>query len=147
MVGSQTMRTQIGIIGAGPAGLMLGHLLHLAGIESIVVENRSRAYCENRIRAGLIEQWVIDLLNDTGVGARMRREAMFHSGIHLNFSGSLHHLNFKELVGRGVAIYGQQEIVKDLIERRLADGTPILFEVSDTSVHDIDGKSPKIRFK
>jgi p-hydroxybenzoate 3-monooxygenase len=141
------LRTQVGIVGAGPAGLMLSHLLHLAGIESIVIENRSRAYCENRVRAGLIEQWVIDLLDDTGVGARMRREAMFHSGIHLNFGGSLHYLNFRELVGRSVAIYGQQEIVKDLIERRLADGTPVLFEVSDTSVHDIDGKAPKIRFK
>jgi p-hydroxybenzoate 3-monooxygenase len=141
------LRTQVGIVGAGPAGLMLSHLLHRAGISSIIIENRSRAYCENRIRAGLIEQWVIDLLIDTGIGARMQREAMFHSGIHLNFAGSLHHLNFKELVGRGVAIYGQQEIVKDLIEQRLKDGTQILFEVSDTSVHDIDGKAPKIRFK
>jgi p-hydroxybenzoate 3-monooxygenase len=141
------MRTQVGIIGAGPAGLMLGHLLHLAGIESIIIENRSRAYCENRIRAGLIEQWVIDLLKETGVGARMEREAMFHSGIYLNFDGALHHLNFKELVGKSVAIYGQQEIVKDLIDRRLADGLPILFEVADTSVHGIDGKSPTIKFK
>ncbi len=141
------LRTQVGIVGCGPAGLMLSHLLHLAGIELIIIENRSREYCENRIRAGLIEQWVIDLLKDTGVGERMQREAMFHSGIHLNFSGGLHYLNFKELVGRSVAIYGQQEIVKDLIERRLADGGQILFEVSDTSVHDIDSKAPKIRFK
>src|SRR6266851_3511366 len=141
------MRTQVGIVGAGPAGLMLAHLLHLAGVESIIIEDRSRSYCENRIRAGLIEQWVIDLLTETGVGDRMKREGMFHGGIHLNFAGSLHYLNFKELVGRSVAIYGQQEIVKDLIARRLADGLPILFEVSDTSVHDIDGKAPKIRFK
>jgi p-hydroxybenzoate 3-monooxygenase len=126
---------------------MLSHLLHLAGIESIVVEDRSRAYCEARIRAGLIEQWVVDLLTDTGVGERMKREGLFHNGIHLNFDGSLHYLNFRELVGRGVAIYGQQEIVRDLIARRLVDGTPILFEVSETSVHDIDGKTPKIRFK
>ncbi|MEP7032078.1 MAG: FAD-dependent monooxygenase, partial [Pseudolabrys sp.] len=94
------MRTQVGIVGAGPAGLMLGHLLHLAGIESIIIESRSRAYCENRIRAGLIEQWVIDLLTDTGVGERMKREAMFHGGINLNFSGSLHRLDFRALVGR-----------------------------------------------
>ena len=141
------MRTQVGIVGAGPAGLMLAHLLHLAGIESIIVESRSRSYCENRIRARLIEQWVIDLLTETGVGDRMKREGMFHGGIHLNFAGSLHYLNFKGLVGRSVAIYGQQEIVKDLIARRLADGLPILFEVSDTGVHDIDGKAPKIRFK
>ena len=141
------MRTQVGIVGAGPAGLMLSHLLHLAGIESIIIEDRSRSYCESRIRAGLIEQWVIDLLIETGVGDRMKREGLFHNGIHLNFSGSLHDLNFRELVGRGVAIYGQQEIVKDLIARRLVDGTPILFDVSDTSVHDIGSKAPKIRFK
>jgi p-hydroxybenzoate 3-monooxygenase len=141
------LRTQVGIVGAGPAGLMLSHLLHLAGVSSIIIENRSRSYCENRIRAGLIEQWVIDLLRDTGVGERMDREGMFHSGIHVNINGAMHYLNFKELVGRGVAIYGQQEIVKDLIARRLADGTQILFEVSDTSVHEIDGKTPKIRFK
>jgi p-hydroxybenzoate 3-monooxygenase len=141
------MRTQVGIIGAGPAGLMLSHLLHLAGIESIIIENRSREYCENRIRAGLIEQWVVDLLNETGIGERMRREAMFHSGIHLNFAGGLHYLNFRELVGKGVAIYGQQEIVKDLIAHLLGVGVPILFEVSDTSVHDIDSTAPKIRFK
>jgi p-hydroxybenzoate 3-monooxygenase len=141
------MRTQVGIVGAGPAGLMLSHLLHLAGIESIVVESRSRDYCEARIRAGLIEQWVIDLLIDNGVGERMKREGMFHDGIYLCFDRSLHHLDFRKLVGKQVAIYGQQEIVKDLIARRLSDGGQILFEVQDTSVHDITSKNPKIRFR
>jgi p-hydroxybenzoate 3-monooxygenase len=140
------MRTLVGIIGAGPAGLMLSHLLHLAGIESVVIENRSRGYIESRIRAGLLEQWATDLLIDTGVGERLKREAMFHDGIYFCFDGELHHINFRKLIGKGVAIYGQQEVVKDLVERRLADGGQILFEVSDVSVHDITGNAPKIRF-
>jgi p-hydroxybenzoate 3-monooxygenase len=140
------MRTPVGIIGAGPAGLMLSHLLHLAGIESVILENRSRSYIESRIRAGLLEQWATDLLIDTGVGERLKREAMFHDGIYFCFDGGLHHINFRELIGKGVAIYGQQEVVKDLVEQRLADGGQILFEVSDVSVHDITGSAPKIRF-
>src|SRR6516162_1958096 len=141
------MRTQVGIVGAGPAGLMLSHLLHLAGIESVVLENRSRHYIETRIRAGLIEQWASDLLIETGVGARMQREAMFHNGVHFAFGGALHYIDFRKLVGQGVTIYGQQEVVKDLIDRRLADGGEILFEVSDVSVHDFTGHKPKIRFR
>ncbi len=141
------MRTPVGIIGAGPAGLMLSHLLHLAGIESIILENRSRDYIESRIRAGLLEQWATDLLVDTGVGERMKREAMFHDGIHFCFEGELRHINFRKLLGKGVTIYGQQEVVKDLIDRRLADGGQILFEVSDVSVHDLTGDAPKIRFR
>ena len=141
------MRTQVGIVGAGPAGLMLSHLLHLAGIESVVLENRSRDYIESRIRAGLIEQWASDLLVEIGVGARMQREGMFHDGVYFGFGGALHYINFRELVGKGVTIYGQQEVVKDLIDRRLADGGQILFEASDVSVHDFAGKTPKIRFR
>jgi p-hydroxybenzoate 3-monooxygenase len=141
------MRTQVGIVGAGPAGLMLSHLLHLAGIESVVLENRSRDYIEGRIRAGLLEQWTTDLLIETGVGERMRREAMFHNGIHFCFGGALHYINFRELVGKGVTIYGQQEVVKDLVARRLADGGEILFEVDDVSIHDFAGAAPKIGFR
>jgi p-hydroxybenzoate 3-monooxygenase len=140
------MRTQVGIIGAGPAGLMLSHLLHLLGISSIVIEDRSRAYCEARIRAGLIEQWARDLLIDTGVGERMKQEGLYHHGIKLRFGDGLHPLNFSELIGKGVTIYGQQEVVKDLIAARLGGGTPILFEVSNVSVHDLSGDRPKIRF-
>ena len=125
------MRTQVGIVGAGPAGLMLSHLLHRAGISSIIVEARSRAYCEARIRAGLIEQWAADMLVETGLGARMKRESVVHDGIYLCFDGKLHHINFHKLVGKRVTIYGQQEVVKDLIARRLADGGQILFECSD----------------
>ena len=141
------MRAQVGIVGAGPAGLMLSHLLHLAGIESVVLENRSRDYIESRIRAGLIEQWASDLLVETGVGARMQREGMFHNGVHFGFGGALHYINFRDLVGKGVTVYGQQEVVKDLIDRRLADGGQILFEAADVSVHDFAGGGrPRIRF-
>jgi p-hydroxybenzoate 3-monooxygenase len=140
------MRTQVGIVGAGPAGLMLSHLLHLEGIDSVVLENRSREHIESRIRAGLIEQWASDLLIETGLGERMQREGMFHNGVHFAFGGALHYINFRELVGKGVTIYGQQEVIKDLVARRLADGGQILFEVADVSVHDFSGKSPKIRF-
>src|SRR2546426_9843419 len=141
------MRTQVGIVGAGPAGLMLSHLLHLEGIESVILENRSREYIESRIRAGLIEQWASDLLVETGVGARMQREGMFHNGVYFAFGGALHYINFRELVGKGVTIYGQQEGVKDLIERRLSDGGRILFEASDVGVHDFAGRAPKIHFR
>jgi p-hydroxybenzoate 3-monooxygenase len=141
------MRTQVGIVGAGPAGLMLAHLLHLEGIQSVILENRSRDYVESRIRAGLIEQWASDLLVETGVGARMLREGMFHDGVYFGFDGALHHINFRALVGKGVTVYGQQEVVKDLIERRLADGGQILFEASDVSVHDFAGGTPTIRFR
>ena len=141
------MRTQVGIVGAGPAGLMLSHLLHLAGISSIVIEDRSRAYCEARVRAGLMENWVAQMLIDTGVGARLQSEAMVHDGIYISFKGEARHIDFHKLIGKRVFIYDQKEVVTDLIGQRLADGGQIFFEVSDTSVHDFDGSSPKIRFR
>ena len=140
------MRTQVGIIGAGPAGLMLARLLHLQGIELIIIENRSRDYIENRIRAGLIEHWAADLLIDVGVGERMQREGMLHWGINIGINGDLHRIDFKALVNKRVTIYGQQEVVKDLVERRLADGGPLLFEVDDVGVHDLTSKQPKDPF-
>jgi p-hydroxybenzoate 3-monooxygenase len=140
------MRTQVAIVGAGPAGLMLSHLLYLEGIDSIIVENHSREHIESRIRAGLIEQWASDLLVQTGVGERMQREGMFHNGVYFAFGSALHYIDFRALVGKGVTIYGQQEVIKDLVGRRLADGAQIMFEVADVSVHDFSGKSPKIRF-
>ena len=140
------MRTQVGIIGAGPAGLMLARLLHLAGIDSIIIENRSRNYIENRIRAGLIEHWAADLLTEVGVGERMKREGILHWGINIGINGDLHRIDFKALVDKRVTIYGQQEVVKDLVERRLADGGPLLFEVDGVSVHDLTSQRPKIRF-
>jgi len=140
------MRTQVGIVGAGPAGLMLARLLHLQGIESIIIENRSREYIENRIRAGLIEHWAADLLTEVGVGARLQHEGMQHWGINIGINGVLHRVDFKTLVNKRVIIYGQQEVVKDLVERRLADGGPLLFEVDGVTVHDIKTHRPKIRF-
>jgi p-hydroxybenzoate 3-monooxygenase len=140
------MRTQVGIIGAGPAGLMLARLLHLQGIESIVIENRSRDYIENRIRAGLIEHWAADLLVDVGAGARMQRESMLHWGINVGINGDLHRIDFKALVDKRVTIYGQQEVVKDLVAQRLENGGSLLFEVDDVSVHELSSARPKIRF-
>jgi len=140
------MRTQVGIIGAGPAGLLLARLLHLQGISSVIIENRSRDYIENRIRAGLIEHWAVDLLVELGVGARLKREGLIHWGINIGINGDLHHLDFKKLVDKRVTIYGQQEVVKDLVAQRLADGGPLLFEVDDVSVHDVTSPQPIIRF-
>ena len=140
------MRTQVGIIGAGPAGLMLARLLHLQGIESIIIENRSRDYIENRVRAGLIEHWAADLLADVGVGERMKREGLLHWGINIGINGDLHRIDFQKLVNKRVTIYGQQEVVKDLVARRLADGGPLLFEVDGVGVHDLTSERPKIRF-
>jgi p-hydroxybenzoate 3-monooxygenase len=140
------MRTQVGIIGAGPAGLALARLLHLAGISSIIIENRSEAYIYDRIRAGLIEHWAADLLTDIGIGARMAREGVLHWGNYIGINGELHHLDFKKLVGKRVTIYGQQEVVKDLVAQRRADGGPLLFEVDNVSVHDLTSNRPQIRF-
>ena len=140
------MRTQVGIIGAGPAGLALARLLHLQGISSIIIENRSEAYIYDRIRAGLIEHWAADLLTDIGVGERMAREGVLHWGNYIGINGELHHLDFKKLVGKRVTIYGQQEVVKDLVAQRRADGGPLLFEVDNVSVHDLTSNRPQIRF-
>jgi p-hydroxybenzoate 3-monooxygenase len=141
------MRTQVGIVGAGPAGLMLSHLLAREGINSVIVERHSRAHVEARIRAGVIENWAADLLVETGVGARMQREGLVHEGIAIGLNGERRRIDFKRLTGRGIMVYGQHEVVKDLIAARLAAGGTIEFEVSETSVHDFDGSTPKIRYK
>ena len=142
------MRTQVGIVGAGPAGLMLAQLLQLEGIESVVLEARSREYVEQRVRAGVLEQGTVDLLDAAGVGERMHREGLVHHGIELQFDGERHRIPLSELAdGRSIVVYGQTEVVKDLIEARLAGGAPLLFEVADVSVHDLDGDRPLIRFE
>ena len=141
------MRTQVGIVGAGPAGLTLARLLEVAGIGSVVIENRDREYVEHRIRAGVLEQGTVELLREAGVGARMDREGIVHHGIHLQFDGERHHVPLSELAdGRSITIYGQTEVVKDLIAARLESGLPLLFEVDDVSVHDLDTERPRIRF-
>jgi len=141
------MRTQVGIVGAGPAGLVLGHLLQLSGIESVILESRSREYCQERVRAGLLEQNTVDLLNETGLGERMRREGLVHHGINLRFQGRTHHINFAELTGRGITIYAQGEVIKDLVDARLAFGGPLSFEVENVSLRDFDSARPSIFFQ
>jgi len=142
---SQT-RTQVGIVGAGPAGLVLSHLLHLHGIESIVLENRSRQYCEERVRAGVLEWGTVELLTAMGVADRLHREGLVHYGIELRFGGQGHRIDFKDLTGRGITVYGQNEVIKDLTDARLKAGGQVLFEVDDVSVADLDTKSPLIRY-
>jgi p-hydroxybenzoate 3-monooxygenase len=141
------MRTQIGIVGAGPAGLMLSHLLHLRGIESVVIDKRSRADIEETIKAGVLEQGTVDLMTETGVGDRVRREGFVHQGIELRFGGRGHRINLYDLTGgRAVTIYAQHEVLKDLIAKRMGDGGELLFGVSDVSVEDVTTDTPRIRF-
>ena len=143
---SQT-RTQVGIVGAGPAGLVLSQLLHLQGIESVVLENRSRQYCEERIRAGVLEWGTVELLIEMGVGERLKREGLIHHGIELRFGGHGHRIDFEDLTGRAITVYGQHEVIKDLIQARLDDNGQVLFEVEDVSVHGIDTTAPQIRYR
>jgi p-hydroxybenzoate 3-monooxygenase len=141
-------RTQVGIVGAGPAGLVLSHLLYLEGIESVVVENRSRQYVEERVRAGVLEQGTVDLLTQMGVGERMKAEGLIHYGIELRFGGSGHRIDFRELTGgKGITIYAQHEVLKDLNNARIATGGQVFFEVEDVSIHDLDGSHPKIHYR
>ena len=140
------MRTQVGIVGAGPAGLLLAQLLATHGIESVIVEARSRDYVEARIRAGVLEAGTVDLLRALGVGDRLDREGLKHEGIYLQHPGSRHRIDFQQLCGRSVWVYGQTEVVKDLVAARLADDQPLFFEVSDTSLNDVSSDRPSIRF-
>jgi p-hydroxybenzoate 3-monooxygenase len=137
------MRTQVGIVGAGPAGLVLSQLLGRQGIESAVIEARSREYCQERVRAGLLEQGTVDLLIEIGVGERLKREGLLHSGIELRFGGKSHRIDFKDLTGgSGVTIYPQNKILEDLFDARLAAGGLVIFEAEDVSVHDFDDAKP-----
>jgi p-hydroxybenzoate 3-monooxygenase len=143
----QVQRTQIGIVGAGPAGLVLGQLLHLNGVDSVVLEARSRDHVEKRVRAGVLEQTTADLLVEMGAGERLKREGLVHHGIELRFDGRGHRIPFDELTGgRGITIYGQQEVVKDLIKARLDAGEPLLFECENVGVHELESDHPKIHF-
>ena len=142
------MRTQVGIVGAGPAGLVLAHLLARAGIDSVVLENRSRGYIEQRVRAGVLEQNTVDLLRENGLAQRLDREGMVHQGLELRFAGRGHRIPLSELTGgRAITVYGQQEVVKDLVRARLEAGGEILFEVDDVTLHDLDSERPAIRFR
>jgi p-hydroxybenzoate 3-monooxygenase len=140
-------RTQVGIVGAGPAGLILSHLLHLEGIDSVVLEVHTRKYIEERVRAGVLEQGTVELLTEMGVGDRLKREGLVHHGVEFRFQGQGHHIDFQSLVGRSITIYAQQEVVKDLVAARLASGAQIVFEAEDVSVRDLSSKSPRIRYR
>ena len=141
------MRTAVAIIGAGPAGLLLSHLLHRAGVDSVIVEARSRGYAEQRIRAGVLEQGTVDILTVAGVGERLRREGLVHEGIELRFAGRGHRIDIAGLTGgRRITVYGQQEVVKDLIAARLAAGGAIHFESSDVRLEELQATRPRVRF-
>ena len=140
-------KTQVGIVGAGPAGLVLAHLLERAGIESVVLESQTRQYIEERVRAGVLEQGTVDLLNELGLGERMMRQGLMHYGVELRFGGRGHRIDFKELTGgKGVMIYAQHEVIKDLVAARLNAGGEILFESKEVSVQGFGGETPVIRF-
>ncbi len=142
------MRTQVAIDGAGPAGLVLSHLLARQGIESVVIERRSREYVEKRVRAGVLEQNTVDLLCETGVGERLRREGLVHHGIELWFDGTGHRIPLSELAGgRTITVYGQQEVVKDLIRARLAAGGQVIFEAEGMALDGIDTATPRVRYR
>ncbi|HYW04600.1 MAG TPA: 4-hydroxybenzoate 3-monooxygenase [Gammaproteobacteria bacterium] len=140
-------KTQVGIVGAGPAGLLLAHLLDRQGIDSVVLERHGREYVEQRVRAGVLEQNTVDMLHEAGVGERMQREGLVHHGIEIRFDGRGHRIPLTELSrGRSITVYGQQEVVKDLIEARLAAGGPIRFESEVRALHDLESTRPRIAY-
>ena len=141
------MRTQVGIVGGGPAGLLLARLLGLAGIDAIVLERRTPEYLRARIRAGLLEQGTVDLLNDIGVGARLDRERLIHDGVELAFDGQRRRIDLKALSGKSVTIYGQAEIQNDLMDAHEAAGTPIVYAAEDVSLHGLTGEQPHLRYR
>ena len=141
-------RTQVAIIGAGPAGLMLGRLLHLRGIDSVILENRSREHVIERVRAGVLEQGTVDLMTDAGVGERLRREGLRHEGLYIAFSGDRHRIDLAGLTGgRAITIYGQNEVVKDLIEARLRSDRALHFEVADVQISALEATKPIVRYE
>jgi p-hydroxybenzoate 3-monooxygenase len=140
------LRTQVGIVGSGPAGLLLGQLLHMEGIDSIIIEHRAREHVIERVRAGVLEQGTVDLLTEIGAGARCQREGLRHGGVYLSFEGNRHRIDFEELTGgRSITVYGQNEVVKDLIAARVATGRPLHFEVEKVRIADFDS-APRIAF-
>src|SRR5688572_32848144 len=137
-------RTQVAIVGAGPAGLMLGHLLHRQGIDSIILENRSQDYVVERVRAGVLEQATVDLMNDIGLGARLNQEGLRHEGVYIAFDGARHRIDMTALTGgRGITVYGQNEVVKDLIAARAAAAAPLHFGVADVHIADLESSRPR----
>jgi len=142
------MHTQVAIVGGGPSGLLLAHLLHLNGIDSVVLEARSEEYVIDRVRAGVIEQGMVDLLDAVGLGERVKREGLVHHGIHISFGGVRHRINMYELTGgRAITVYGQNELQKDLNHARRETGRPLLHEVEHLTLHDFDSAKPRVRYR
>ena len=141
------MRTQVAIIGAGPSGLLLGQLLQRHGIDNVILERQTPAYVLERIRAGIVEQGTVDLLNEVGVGARMQREGLVHDGTQICVEGVRHRIDFKALTGKAVTVYGQTEITRDLMEARATAGAPSIYEAHDVSLHDFSGNRPRVTYR
>ena len=141
------MRTQVAIIGSGPSGLLLGQLLAKAGIDTIILEQKSKNYVLGRIRAGVLEQGAVDLIDEAGAGARLRREGLVHEGTGIAFNGVRHRIDFRGLTGKAVTVYGQTEITRDLMDARASIGAPTFYEAADVSLHGIESKTPKVRFR
>jgi p-hydroxybenzoate 3-monooxygenase len=141
-------RTQVAIVGAGPAGLLLSHLLHRSGIESVVLESRSRDEIEHTLRAGVLEQGTVDLLTEVGAGERLAREGFVHHGIELRFAARGHRIDLTGLTGgKAITVYAQHEVIKDLVALRLAAGGAIVFEAKDVSLHDLESDTPTLRYR
>jgi p-hydroxybenzoate 3-monooxygenase len=140
------IRTQVAIIGAGPSGLLLGQLLHRAGIDTIILEQRSKEYVLGRIRAGVLERGAVALLDEAGCGSRMRREGLVHEGIEIAFGGIRHRIELKALTGETVLVYGQTDVTRDLMEAREAAGAPIIYEALNASISDIETDHPRVRY-
>jgi len=141
------MRTQVAIVGAGPSGLLLGALLHKAGIDAVIIEQRSAEYVLGRIRAGVLEQTTVALLEQAGVADRLHREGLPHDGTELAFDGQLHRIDFFGLTGRRVTVYGQTEVTQDLMQARAAAGLATVYEAENVSVHGFDGTTPVVRYR
>ncbi|MBL8697590.1 MAG: 4-hydroxybenzoate 3-monooxygenase [Alphaproteobacteria bacterium] len=141
------LRTQVAIIGSGPAGLLLGQLLHRAGVDTLIVEHRSRDHVLSRIRAGVLEPGTVALLAEAGVDARLRREGLVHDGVAIAFEGTRHRIDLRALAGAGVTVYGQTEVTRDLMDARLASGAPTVYEAEDVALHGFDGASPRLTWR
>ena len=137
-------KTQVAIIGAGPAGLLLGQLLHREGIDTLILERRSAEYVGGRIRAGVLEQGTVDVLEQAGVASRLRVEGLVHEGVEIGFRGQRHRIDLKALTGKGVTVYGQTEVTHDLMNARAACGAPSVYEAEDVALHELGGSSPRV---
>src|ERR1700730_4954117 len=141
------MRTQVVIIGAGPAGLLLGQLLHKSGIDNIILERQTAEHVLGRVRAAVIEQVTMDLLDEAGVGARMHEDGLVHEGVQICVDGVRHRISFKEMTGKAVMVYGQTELTKDLMDGRAAVGAPTVYSAHDVALHDIFSGKPRVTFR